>query len=749
MSLKKILLPYALVPQETQQLQGYASLNYRIQSEGTNYLLKHYTDPSEYDLICEENRILQQLKEKELSFALPYALQDIHTYKDRSFSRLLPFLEGKLLSSVTQTDELLENFGRVTAQLNTHLLPLKSDTIQARVQEWDMKHTLLNFAKAHFIKNPQDRKIVTYYLDLFEHTIAPIQQELRHSIIHSDLNDNNVLIAGNEVVGLIDFGDIAYSPLVYEVAIALTYIMMANPEDPFTKAQAFLKGYHQELPFLEEEIELLHLLIASRLCVSVCNSAQKKSQGEDTAYVLISEKPAWNLLHKWIAINPIKTTNRFKKTLGFSIQNIAIDTLKAKRQHLTGPSLSTSYKEPICMTGGAFQYMYDHLGNTYLDAYNNIPHVGHGHPNISRALSKQARILNTNTRYLNPVMLTYAETLTHKLPSTLHTCFFVNAGSEASDLAIRMARTHTQRDTIAILKHGYHGHTQIGISISDYKHSGKGGSGTPQHIITLPLPKEYNGTQHTGEAYAQEAIQLLELAIAKGNTPAALIAEPLSGCGGQVPLAKGYLKTLKPFLEQHSILLIIDEVQVGFGRLGTHFWGFEMHEVLPDMVVMGKPMGNGHPIAAAVTTSEVAASFANGMEFFTSFGGNPVSCAVALAVLNTIEEEELQANALEIGTLLKNGLLQLQKTYPCIGDVRGSGLFLGIECIDTQNNPSAHIASFIVEHLKAHFILSSIDGPHNNVIKMKPPLCFNKENTQQFLKEIEIAMQDAALKKII
>lgn len=738
---KKLLEPYNIFPQEIMELDGYASTNFRAKSEENNYLLKLYKDSSEYKLITAEENILNLLAAENLAFKTPVSIKAMHHYQDGSFSRLLLFIEGELLSKVPQTEALLHNFGTAAAQMNASLLDVENTVIQSRQLEWDMKSTLLNSKKLVYISDPADRKIVSYFLDIFEHEISPIQNELRHSIIHSDLNDNNIIVKGETLEGIIDFGDIAYSPLIYEVAIALTYIMMANEEDPFEKAKAFLQGYHKILPLEQEEIELLHILIPSRLCVSVCNSAEKKANGDDTEYVLISEKPAWQLLHKWLAINPLWIKNYFLSALDLETEVPELDPLLNKREVHTGRSLSTSYRQPIYMTSAAFQYMYDNLGNTYLDAYNNIAHVGHCHPRISKAITSQIRKLNTNTRYLYPQLGDYAAALTKTMPSSLTKIFYLNCGSAASDLAVRIAKTHTQNSAVAILKHGYHGNTQAGIAISDYKHSGKGGKGKPDNIITLPLPKEYNGLFPNGIVYAQDAITIISAEISKGNIPAALIVEPISGCGGQVPLAPEYLKTLAPFLKKHEILLIVDEVQVGFGRLGNYFWGFEMHDIIPDMVITGKSMGNGHPVAAVITSEKLADSFANGMEFFSSFGGNPVSCTVAMEVLNIIKEEGLQENAKKVGAYLREGLQRLQEEHDSITDVRGTGLFLGIEFTDKEGNPNSAMADTIKEELKQRFILVGTDGPHNNVIKTKPPLCFSKSNAEHFLQQFKRALE--------
>ena len=739
-SISEIIAQYGLSPDKVEQMAGYASLNYRISCGDHNYLLKHYRDPEDRPLALEEDRILSLLSEKGLPFELPYSLQPMQLHEDQSFSRLLHYIEGDLLSSAEMTPALIQDFGKASALLDQELMQLDSDSVRARRDAWDMKHTLLSMDKIPYIDDPQDRKLVSYYIDLYQHHVMPLQHRLRQSLIHSDLNDNNVITAGDRVRGFIDFGDIAHSPLIYEVAIAMTYLMMAHPDNPLMMAGAFLKGYHNLLPLLPEEIELLHLLIPSRLCVSLCHSAEKKAHGEATEYVLISEQPAWQLLRKWISFNPLGITRYIQELLDMPVHKPESPALLDSRQHYLGKALSLSYKRPIYMTGAAFQYMYDHEGHTYLDAYNNIPLLGHSHPRISQAISLQSRSLNTNTRYLYPQLTTLSAKLTAKLPDSLHKIYYTNSGSASSDLAIRFAQAHTGRTAMAILAHGYHGNTSTVIAISDYKHSGKGGGGTPAHIITLPLPKVYHGKFSTGEAYADHAIALLQKEIDQGNPPAALIAESISGCGGQVPLADGYLRKLHPFLKAHQILLIMDEVQTGFGRLGEYFWGYEMHGVTPDILILGKPMGNGHPVSAVVTTVLIDNSFATGMEYFSSFGGNPVSCTVAETVLDTLAEENLQQHALQVGQHLKSGLVGLQSRHLCIGDVRGMGLFIGVEFTDASGAPDTALAALVNEGLKQRYILVSTDGPHDNVLKIKPPLCFTQENADQLIAALDAVL---------
>jgi len=260
------------------------------------------------------------------------------------------------------------------------------------------------------------------------------------------------------------------------------------------------------------------------------------------------------------------------------------------------------------------------------------------------------------------------------------------------------------------------------------------------HILKLPLPKLFQGKYPTGIEFAEDAKKIIQEAIDSGNHPAAFITEAISGCGGQVPLAPGYLKTVKTFLEEHNILTIVDEVQTGFGRTGEHFWAFQLHDIIPDIVILGKPMGNGHPIAAVVTTEKIADAFANGMEFFSSFGGNTVSYEVATAVLNVIEEEQLQLNAKVVGNYFKEQLQSLQTKYRIIGDVRGHGLFIGIEFIDENLKPNANLALHVKNFLKDNFILTGTDGPFDNVLKIKPPMCFNKSNVDVIIEKLKLAL---------
>ena len=330
-----------------------------------------------------------------------------------------------------------------------------------------------------------------------------------------------------------------------------------------------------------------------------------------------------------------------------------------------------------------------------------------------------------------------------KFPDKLNKIYFLNSGSEASDLAIKLAFSHTKLNRVMVVENGYHGNTQRGTDISDYKFSNKKGQGQKDYIIKAPMPNIFNGkyTNDDGQAgrmYATDAIKSMKNS---GSSVSAFISEPILGCGGQIILAKGYLKEIYSAIRSQGGVCISDEVQTGFGRLGDKYWGFEMHNVVPDIVIIGKPMANGHPIGAVVTTSEIAESFSKGVEFFTSFGGNPVSCAIGMSVLDVIEEENLQENAKVVGSYYMSLFKDLQKKYPSIGDVRGFGLFIGIEVVKKNSKePDTKLAQRIKNELRNMKILVGTDGPFDNVIKSKPPLCFTKENAESVVKNFELIL---------
>jgi 4-aminobutyrate aminotransferase-like enzyme len=397
------------------------------------------------------------------------------------------------------------------------------------------------------------------------------------------------------------------------------------------------------------------------------------------------------------------------------------DFLLERRGRLLGRNLSVAYERPLNIVRGEMQYLFDDEGRRYLDAYNNVAHVGHCHPKVVAAGQRQMELLNTNTRYLSELIIEYAEKLTATLPEPLRVAFFVNSGSEANELAIRLARAHTKARELIVLEHAYHGNTTTLIDISPYKHDGPGGEGPPSWVHKVPLPRSAADAQHT-----------IDLARDLRGRLCAFIAESMPSVAGQIVFPDGYLAPVYEAVRAGGGVCIADEVQTGYGRIGTHFWAFEKYGVVPGIVVVGKPIGNGHPIGAVITTRAIADSFANGMEFFSTFGGNNVSCAIGLAVLEVVQEEKLQVHAQQVGEQLLQGLRGLKQHHEIIADVRGSGLFIGVELV-ADRMPATRAANNIVNRMRDRGILLGTDGPHHNVLKIRPPMPFSATDADLFL----------------
>ncbi len=454
--------------------------------------------------------------------------------------------------------------------------------------------------------------------------------------------------------------------------------------------------------------------------------------------------PDPNLLFK--NENLINKLNKNNNDLINSVNKNNNELINYRKKHL-GKSLSISYAKPLKILRGERQYLMDDLGQRYLDTVNNVAHVGHEHPKVVKAGQQQMAVLNTNTRYLHENILDFAKELLATLPKELSVLHFVNSGSEANELALRMAQAVTHQKDVIALEVGYHGNTSGCIAVSSYKFDGKGGKGKPENTHIVPLPDSFRGKyqgdkSETGALYAAHVSEAINSIKSMGRNVSAFLAESIVSCGGQIDLPDNYLKLAYDYVRKEGGVCIADEVQVGFGRVGKYFWGFELQNVVPDIVTMGKPIGNGHPLAAVACTEAVAIAFANGMEFFNTFGGNPVSSAIGLEVLKVIKEEKLQENAYLIGELIKKELNTLQKEFPLIGDVRGEGLFLGFELVELNKIPATNKTAYLANRMKEHGILISVDGPQNNVIKIKPPMCFSEHNALDLIRYLKKILKE-------
>jgi 4-aminobutyrate aminotransferase-like enzyme len=419
----------------------------------------------------------------------------------------------------------------------------------------------------------------------------------------------------------------------------------------------------------------------------------------------------------------------------------------ARRQRVLGPSYKLFYEHPVHFVRGEGVWLYDPDGTPYLDFYNNVPSVGHCHPHVVAAIARQAATLNTHTRYLYDLVLTYAEKLIATFPAELSNVMFTCTGSESSDLAMRIARTFTGGTGFIVTETAYHGITSAVSEISPSL-----GVQVPlgAHVRTVPAPARYraDGSEVTdiGATFAANVERAIQDLKRHGFQVAALITDTIFSSDGVYADPAGFLAPAVTAVRQAGGLFIADEVQPGFGRLGSHMWGFQRHGVVPDIAILGKPMGNGIPIAGVVAKPEVLQDFAKRARYFNTFGGNPVSCAAALAVLEVIENEQLMANARDVGEYLRHGLNALAQRHESIGETRGAGLFIGTDLIEDQRTrkPSPALASRVVNGLREKRILISASGPQGHVLKIRPPLPLSRGNADQFLVALDEVLRAQA-----
>lgn len=437
-------------------------------------------------------------------------------------------------------------------------------------------------------------------------------------------------------------------------------------------------------------------------------------------------------------INPSGMPNGFSLD---HLQELAPDQRQMieRRMQLLGPSYKLMYTHPVEFVRGEGVYLYDEKGTPYLDCYNNVVSVGHCNPRVAAAVAKQVSTLNTHTRYLHPAILEYAERLLQHFPSPLARIMFACTGSEAVDLALRITFSHTGADGVVISEFAYHGTTRLAASVSPSL-----GDAVPlgEHVRTVRAPLAYRaGGVDVGQRLAQDVERAIEDLERHGIRFAAFLADSIFSSDGLAPTPKGFLQPVVDVVHRHGGIYIADEVQPGFCRTGDAFWGFQRHGIVPDMVVMGKPMGNGIPISACVTSPDLLDAFSK-CRYFNTFGGNPVSIAAATAVLDELEERQLLRHCHDIGAYLKQGLEKLQAKYECLGDVRGCGLYLSLEFVkDRQTKaPASDLTLRAVNGLREEHVLVSTFGLYENCMKLRPILIMEKEHADQFITALDTVL---------
>ncbi len=658
---------------------------------------------------------------------------------------VLSFLEGRVAGPEPLPARVLTRVGALQARLARAMRGFFHPAVAARELLWDVR--LTPRLRPHVALLPEaDRAVVHRSLDEFETRCLPGLPALRAQIQHADLHGHNLILAADGApTAIIDFGDMIHGPLVQELAGAMAdFSTAANLVQAST---SLLRGYSGITGLEDAEIAQLYDLMLMRVIGAALILAYRRQETpEDADYLADGGFGSLDPMKTLLDLGRDRATDLFRDACGarpLARTSPSIDALLARRRRVMGSKPYIFYDPPLHIAHGSGVWLHDAGGRRYLDFYNNVPIVGHCHPAVADAIARQSRILNTNTRYLGEEVLDYAERLGALTGGELTACVFVNSGSEANDVAWRMAQAWTGARGFLCQDFAYHGITEAIAAVSPSAFR----NGTPAaHVRTLLAPDRYRGPHRTGDdlggLYAADADRAIASLAKDGMAPAAVIVDSAFMTNGVLEPMPGYVAGVFARVRAAGGLCIADEVQSGFGRMGETFWGYQHHGVVPDLLTIGKPAGNGHPIGVVLTRPEILDHFVETTEFFSTFGGNNVSCAAGLAVLDVIRREDLVRQAAEKGLHFKAGLRALLQRYPVIGDVRVTGLAAGLELVADRGarTPAPDRTTALVNFLRDEGVLVGKEGIHGNVVKMRPPLVVT-------LPEIDIAL--AALERAL
>jgi 4-aminobutyrate aminotransferase-like enzyme/Ser/Thr protein kinase RdoA (MazF antagonist) len=668
--------------------------------------------------------------------------------------RLFTFLPGRSVQGSELSPGSIVNFGATVARIG---LAMRDFFHPAGGYEilWDLKHTAALRPLLASVADAHQGGLAATVIDRFDARVASRLPGLRAQMVHNDLTLDNVLLDdGGDVSGIVDFGDLTHTALICDLAVAIVSLMWERP-DPIEAARLAIQGYVSKVPIEEGEAEVLGDLVGARLAALVLIADQRvRRYPENAEYILANVPAAWTLL-EWIEArtwdgfgSDLARACLLPTTRGSASPRGPTDLLDRRRLALGPAQAPLSYDEPLYLVRGEGSRLFDHEGRAFLDAYNNVPVVGHCHPRVVEAIADQSARLNTNARYLHESVVELAERISGTLPPELDTVMFFNSGSEANDIAWRLATACTGGTGAIVTSFAYHGVTTATIALSPEEWV-KGDR--PRHVETIPPPDGYRGAHPREEegwaqsyaAYLDEAIAALE---ARETKPAAVFIDAGFTSDGIFSPPPDYLQRVVDRVHEAGFLFVADEVQCGFGRLGTHLWGHEGAGIVPDLVTLGKPMGNGHPVAAVVTRAEIAERFAQKTDIFSTFGGNPVACRAALAVLDVLEEENLQRNALDVGAHLRAQLDDLREKHPSIGEVRGAGLLIGVELVRERatREPAPEVARAVINRMRDKGVLIGTTGPQANVLKIRPPLVLTTEEADEIAQRLNECLGELA-----
>ena len=739
---------------QAEALDSERDQNFRLRSvTGTQSVLKIANAAEEPAAIDFENAVLEHIRTVTPTIPVPRIVAStanenvvIHSFKGVDYLvRCLTWLPGKCLDDLEPTPHLRKQLGTELATLGRALRGLFHPAARKPLL-WDIQNLAELTPWIADIEDSGTRAFCNTFVTGFSANTLPKLAALRSQVIYNDLHGGNVYVNNDsppKISGIGDFGDALYAPLICDVAVAAAY-QLSKGDDPLDGVIEFVQAYNSITALEREEIDLLPDLIMARLVASLAIATWRARRfPENREYIIGDAKFMADGLKALSQLPTHDTTRRLREACGFhdrpdvAASQQSDEELKTRRELLLGSTFELFYDRPVNLVRGDGVWLYDSAGEAFLDAYNNVPLVGHCHPDVVNALSRQAATLNTHTRYLNDAVVEYAGRLLSLFPADLDRVMFSCTGSEANELAIRVARACTGNEGVIVTRCAYHGNT---TTIAELSPGDSGKETFEKWVETIPSPDTYRRAARSSSAdWVQDYLDEVDLALermrGRGIQPAALLLDCGFTSDGMFMPPAGLVAGAADKIRAVGGVLIADEVQSGFGRLGQAMWGFEVHGAEPEIVTLGKPIGNGHPLAATIMQHELLDAFTQHDHYFNTFGGNPVSSKVGLAVLDAFERDGLLRNSEETGIYLKDCLNDLAADYECIGDVRSSGLFAGIELVSdpASKKPATDTARRIANNMRDLRILISTEGPHGNVLKIRPPLPFGPSHVDQLV----------------
>ena len=751
----ELLLKHYGVEGEVHALDGERDLNFRIKSDAGDFVFKIANAEDGEDVVGFQVAALRHIRERDPSLPVPVMqpgsngqiMQRVTTRSGGShILRLVSFLPGTPVDSTPVTQRTWREIGKLMGRLNVALGSFYHPAARANDHPWDTANCLRFQPLTRHIADPSARDLVNSVFDRFRDVVKPRLDGTRHQIIHQDAHSGNVLVDPNDperVVGLIDFGDLLYGPIIADLAIVPDRTERSDDRLLDVICSAAI-GFDAEFPLQENEVDLLFDVICARYALSATIVAARNALHENQPRHMDSNAPFVEALDELVTMGADPGTREIRRACRFppALTGADEDALLEARHRLLGKNATHFYSRPMHFEKARGAFLYSTDGHRYLDCYNNVQQVGHCHPHVVRAISRQAAALNTNTRYLYGSILEYAERLTAKLAPHLDACIFVNSGSEANDIAWQMARVMTGRSGGLLMEDAYHGITG---PIREFS-PGHPDTKLPDHLQGLLVPDPYRGMYREGtpdiaEKYAADADRAIADLARSGYEPAAFMIDSALCSSGVPETPEGYLRAVEQRVRAAGALMICDEVQSGFGRMG-HWWGHEFHGMEADFVTMGKPVGNGHPLGVIVTRAEILERFTAKTGLFSTFGGNTVACAAGNAVLDVIEREDLIENGRVVGDYLRDGLRALADTQPLIGDVRGTGMLAGIEFVTDREarTPATDQTARLLELLRQRHVLVGSEGRDANILKLRPSLVFQREHADLLINALDDAL---------